>query len=118
MPHSISNMYTNQKCDFVITKNNQNTLKGIVWGAVGVATCAVPLVLTSLSVAGVAATIFAKGLLHERSGLEENSLPALMAVGTCVSLIADYFAVKFTGGCLKNAFHHFGPQYSITPKRG
>jgi len=51
----------NGKDEFFVLKNHQNSLKGLIWGAVGSSLTVGTLALTAFTIATVAGTIFSLG---------------------------------------------------------
>ena len=103
----------NGKDEFFVLKNHQNSLKGLIWGAVGASLTVGTLALTAFTIVAVAATIFSVGPLHTYvPELVTRSLP-LLGTGVTATVLTDYLAVKGTGGCFSNAVYHLGPEYQI-----
>ena len=104
------------KYSYYIQKNEQNSLKGLLWGTGGSLLTAGSLSLTVATIGGVIAAAFASaGILtndYSRNSIGGVTVPAIMGLATA-AVIVDYLAVKFTGYCFSNAMHHLGPQYQI-----
>lgn len=101
---------------FFIQKNEQNSLKGLIWGTVGGSLTGIALGLTAVTAASIAGTALASmGILTNdslRNSVASLSIPAMVTL-TGTATLATVFAVKFTGFCYSNAIHHLGPEYQI-----
>ena len=101
---------------YFVQKNQQNSLKGLLWGTSGAVLTTGALALTAATVAGVGvAAMTALGVAvndSARNSVGGFAVPGILALAAGASAV-DYVAVKFTGFCYSNAIHHLGPQYEI-----
>lgn len=117
MGQNVALLTTSDKLhSYYIQKNEQNSLKGVLWGASGSALMGGALVLTAAAAGAIgfsALTTF--GVLlndHARNWVGAAYIPAVFIVTGAAAAI-DYVALKTTGYCFKNAIYHFGPEYQI-----
>lgn len=100
---------------YSIQKNNQNSLKGLLWGTGGASLTVGALGLTAFTVASVAATTLASmGILI--NDFARNSIGAgvpVMVALTAAAVLVDYIAIKFTGYCFSNSIYHLGPECQV-----
>ena len=104
---------------FGIQKNHQNSLKGVIWGAVGSAMTVASPTLTAATVAaavvGVFGAAFVSPPLTDLTELvlgERVAAPLLLGLATTAGLV-DYCFVKLNGYCFRNSIYHLGPKYQI-----
>ena len=102
---------------FAIAEIDQNSLKGLMWGASGAVLTTGALILTAATVAGIVAATgaavsgVAAGVVFQHTRILTG--PTVLAAAGTAAAIVDYLAVKFTGYCLSNAIHHLGPKYQV-----
>lgn len=105
-----------QNNSYFVQKNNQNNLKGLLWGTGGAVLTGTSLSLTAATVGIVTATALSSaGILvndNLRNSAFGTSVPAMIAFAAA-AVIVDSFALKFTGYCFNNAIHHLGPEFQI-----
>jgi len=100
---------------YAIQKNNQSNVKGLLWGTAGSSLAATSL---SLTVATVGAVIFsvssaaATAFVNRYNGGQHIGAAGFL-VFAGLAIVPDYLLLKLNGYCLRNAMHHFGPQYQI-----
>lgn len=117
MGQNVALIATNDQLQtFYIQKNEQNSLKGVIWGASGSALMGGALVLTAAAAGTIGlAALTTFGVLlndHARNWIGAAYLPTVFILTTAAVAI-DYAALKTTGYCFKNAIYHFGPEYQI-----
>ena len=103
-----------------VQKNDQNSLKGLVWWTGGNVLSLGALTLTAATVAGVgAAALSTLGIMvndYARNSLGGVTVPMIGGLAFS-AVVLDYLAVKFTAYCFSNAIHHLGPEYQILKQR-
>ena len=100
---------------FIIQKNDQNALKGLLWGVGGVSLVGGTLTLTAATIAGVSAAVLASmGILIQDSARNSigASVPVLLSL-SAAAILVDYLAIKVTGYCLSNSIYHLGSEYKV-----
>jgi hypothetical protein len=99
-----------------IQKNEQNSLKGLLWNVSGGVLTSAALSLTAATIVTVAVATLASAHILTNSAahnfLGSDVVPRLMGLAGATVLV-DYLAVKLTGYCVSNSIHHYGPEYQI-----
>jgi hypothetical protein len=110
----------NNNYSYFIQKNDQNSLKGILWASGATLLTGSSLILTAgtVTLVSITALTSAGTLMNDwlRNSIGAVSVPLMVGV-SAGAVAVDYLAIKFTGYCMANAIHHVGPEFQIVRLR-
>lgn len=100
---------------YFVQKNEQNNLKGLLWGTAGSAATGIVLSLTAGVIVGVPAMIItsAGAVINDSSRNLVGPLVPLVLFGAVTAAFLNKKIVQATGACFRNAIYHLGPECQI-----
>lgn len=101
-----------------IQKNEQNNLKGLLWGTAGAAvTCGV-LTLTAGVIVGVPVAVIGSvsAMISDSGRNIIGPIVPLILIGAVTAAFLNKKIVQATGACFRNAIYHLGPEYQIVAR--